>query len=243
MNIVVLMGGDNELFKSSTYTFPKPLIEIDNKPMAQHVVENIMPLIENGDKVIFVTRKEDSEKYYLTNALQLLVPDAVVVPVSGNTSGAAVTALLAIEEINEEESLLIINGDQIIERNLLELVNKMKSADAGVIVFRSVHPRWSFVRCDEDGYVVESAEKRPISNLATAGFYYYKKAHDFIESAKRMILKGSHVHDIYYVCPVFNEMILDNKKITVSEIENTEYHSLSTPKMVSKYEEYLINKC
>ena len=47
MNIVVLMGGDNELFKSSTYTFPKPLIEIDNKPMAQHVVENIMPLIEN----------------------------------------------------------------------------------------------------------------------------------------------------------------------------------------------------
>jgi NDP-sugar pyrophosphorylase family protein len=243
MNIVVLMAGDNELFKDSAYNFPKPLIEIDNKPMVQHVVENIMPLIEHGDKVIFVTRKEDSEKYYLTNTLQLLVPDAVVVPVSGNTSGAAVTALLAIEEMNEEKSLLIINGDQIIEKNLLELVNKMKDVDAGVVVFRSVHPRWSFVRCDEDGYVVESAEKRPISNLATAGFYYYKKAGSFIEAAKRMILKGSHVNNAYYVCPVFNEMILDNKKIIVTKIEDKEYHSLSTPKMVSKYEEYLINKC
>ena len=118
----------------------------------------------------------------------------------------------------------------------------MKDADAGVVVFKAVHPRWSFVQCDESGYVVESAEKKPISNLATAGVYYYKKADSFIEAAKRMILKGSHVNNIYYVCPVFNEMILDGKKIVVSEIEHTEYHSLSTPNLVSKYEEYLINK-
>ena len=37
MNIVVLMAGDNELFKGGVYNFPKPLVEIDNKPMAQHV--------------------------------------------------------------------------------------------------------------------------------------------------------------------------------------------------------------
>ena len=242
MNIVVLMAGDNELFKGGVYNFPKPLVEIDNKPMAQHVVDNIKPLIERGDKVIFITRKEDSEKYYLNNTLQLLVPSAVVVPVSGDTSGAAITALLAVEEINGNDSLLVINGDQIIEKDLPELLNKMEDSDAGVVVFRSVHPRWSFVRCDQDGFVVEAAEKKPISNLATAGFYYYKKAHDFIESAKRMILKGSDVGGVYYVCPVFNEMILDNKKITTAEIKSSEYHSLSSPKMISTYENYLLNK-
>jgi len=109
-------------------------------------------------------------------------------------------------------------------------------ADAGVFIFNSLHPRWSFVRTDEDGLVVEAAEKKPISNQATAGFYYYKKTFEYIKSAKRMILKGSDVNDLYYICPVFNEMILEQKKILTYSIDSKKYHSFMSPEKVKEFE-------
>ena len=239
INIVVLMAGAHKEFQESGYSFPKPLIEIANKPIAQLVVDNIRPLFDRSDNIVFVVRKEDSEKYYLNNVLNLLVPNSVVIPVAGDTAGAAITALLAIEEIDETKPLLIINGDQIIDANLLSLVDDIEGYDAGTVVFRSVHPRWSYVRCDKDNFVIEAAEKKPISDLATAGFYYYKKASSYIESVKSMILKDAHVGGVFYVCPVFNEMVLCQKRIAVTEISSKKYHSLMSPKMVAQYENYL----
>jgi len=163
-----------------------------------------------------------------------------VISAPGDTAGGAVSALLSIASVDMSDSLLIINGDQIIEDNLLELVINFDGLDAGVVVFNSVHPRWSYVACDKDGYVVEAAEKKPISDLATAGFYYYKLTSDFFEAVESMILKDSHVNGMFYVCPVFNEMVLNNKKIGTFKIDMKKYHSLMNPEMVRQYESYLI---
>ena len=236
MNIVILLAGPSDAFSESGYKYPKALVEVRNRPIIEHVVDNIRPLFHENNKIIFVTRENDNTKFYLDNILQLLVPGSSVVPVYGNTSGAAISTLLSIEKIDNSKSLLIINGDQIIDENLLELVNRLKGSDGGTVVFKSVHPRWSYVRCDEQGYVVEAAEKKPISNLATAGFYYYKRASDFIKFAKQMIMKDAHIDNNFYVCPVFNEMILAQKKITITEIDSNKYHSLMDPEMLSIYE-------
>ena len=236
MNIVILLAGPSDEFSESGHKYPKTLVEVRNRPIIEHVVDNIRPLFHENNKIIFVTRENDNTKFYLDNILQLLVPGSSVVPVYGNTSGAAISTLLSIEKIDNSKSLLIINGDQIIDENLLELVNRLKGSDGGTVVFKSVHPRWSYVRCDEQGYVVEAAEKKPISNLATAGFYYYKRASDFIKFAKQMIMKDAHIDNNFYVCPVFNEMILAQKKITITEIDSNKYHSLMDPEMLSIYE-------
>jgi NDP-sugar pyrophosphorylase family protein len=238
------MAGSNDLFKKEGYGFPKPLIEIGNKPIVQHVVESLSPILDNNCNIIFVVRQGDFDKYYLDKTIKLIIPQAKVVPVLEGNSGAAVTALLAIEEVNQDESLLIINGDQVIDTNPVEMLNKIKGkgADAGVVVFESVHPRWSYVKCSESGYVIEAAEKKPISNLATAGFYFYNKASYYFDAAKRMIIKDSHVGGIFYVCPVFNEMLLSCKKIVTVKIHQNKYHSFMSPKMVSVYEQYLLEK-
>jgi NDP-sugar pyrophosphorylase family protein len=244
MNIAILMAaGVDNFFKEKNYSFPKPLVEINNKTIAQHVVNSIEPFIQRGDKIIFVVRKDDNDKYYLNKTLKLLAPNSIVISIPGQTAGGAISALLSIEEVNELDPLLIMNGDQIIEDDLLKLTNNFVNldVDAGTLVFNSVHPRWSYIKCDEEGYVIEAAEKKPISNLATAGFYYYKIASDYFDSAKKMILKDSHVDGQFYVCPVFNEIVLNGKKIGVYKIEQNKYHSLMTEKMIKQYEEYLIN--
>ena len=241
MNIVVLMAGSSKLFISDGCLFPKMLLEVAGKTVVQRVIENINPLINNNEnKVIFVIRSEDSSKYYLDSTLKLLCPNSKIVMIPEGVSGAAISALLVIEHINEDESLLIFNGDQIIDADLLEVVNNMEAYDGGVIVFESVHPRWSYVKLDKDNLVSEAREKKPISNSATAGFYFFKIARDFIESTKQSVLKGSDLDGKFYVCPIFNEMILDGKKITAININSSEYHSLMNPKMLDSYEDILI---
>lgn len=41
MNILIPMAGAGSRFEKAGYTFPKPLIEVNGKPMIQAVVDNI----------------------------------------------------------------------------------------------------------------------------------------------------------------------------------------------------------
>lgn len=105
-------------------------------------------------------------------------------------------------------------------------------------MFRSVHPRWSFVALDKDGYVNETSEKRPISDMATAGCYYFKHGKDFVEAAFNTIRKDVNYNGSYYICSTYNELILTQKKVGVYEIPSKDYVSFATPQM---YENYLNN--
>ena len=75
--------------------------------------------------------------------------------------------------------------------------------------------------------LLEVAEKKIISEDATVGLYYWKKGKDFVESAERMIKKNIRVNNEFYVCPVYNEAILNNKRIVISKVE--EMQGLGTP--------------
>ena len=41
MNVLIPMAGAGSRFEKAGYTFPKPLIEVNGKPMIQIVVENL----------------------------------------------------------------------------------------------------------------------------------------------------------------------------------------------------------
>jgi dTDP-glucose pyrophosphorylase len=94
-----------------------------------------------------------------------------------------------------------------------------QSLDGGILTFTSTHPKWSYAKIDNNGFVVEVAEKNPISDIATTGVYFWKKGSDFVKYAESMISKNIRVNNEFYVCPVFNEAVLDNKKIKTFNIE------------------------
>jgi dTDP-glucose pyrophosphorylase len=139
---------------------------------------------------------------------------------------------------------VICNGDQIILADLPSALAdfKKRQLDGGVIVFEDVHPRWSFVKCNAEGLVVEAAEKRPISKLATAGFYYFQRGRDFVRAAERMILKDSQVDGLFYVCPAYNELLLENARVGVHVMPRQNYFSLATPQGAQIYTEFLKQK-
>jgi len=217
LNLLIPMAGAGSRFQQAGYTFPKPLIDVKGKPMIQTVVENLN--IEAN--FIFVVQKEHREKYNLDTLLNLITPNCKIVEVNGITEGAACTTLLAKEFINNDQALLMANSDQFAEWDSNEFMYKMieQKVDAGILSFESTHPKWSFVKIDENGYATEVAEKKPISNIATVGIYYWSKGSDYVKYAEQMISKNIRVNNEFYVCPVFNEAIKDNKKIKTFNID------------------------
>jgi len=233
MNIVVLMAGASTNFAEKGYMYPKYLLDYKGKPIVQHVVDSLKPLNAN---LSFVILKEDDDKAFIASTLQILAPNANIYKVNKLTKGAVCSALFAIDSINNNEELLLINGDQLLTSGLVESIEvfRQKQYEGGIIVFRSVLPRWSFVALDEKGLVCETSEKRPISDLATAGCYWFKHGKDFVEAAYNIIRKDENFSGNYYICSTYNELILRQQKVGVYEIPMENYLSFATPQL---YEE------
>jgi dTDP-glucose pyrophosphorylase len=156
MNILLLMSGSSEVFQEAGYSYPKNLIEIDGLPLVQQVMESLSSLRQFDSQFICLIRQEENRQHHTGSVIRLLAPDTIIHEVRGTTAGAACTALLAIEHINNDKPLVIINGDQIIETNLAATLSdfQYRHLDGGIVVFEAVHPRWSYVRCNSEGLVV-----------------------------------------------------------------------------------------
>lgn len=217
LNVLIPMAGAGSRFQQAGYTFPKPLIEVRGKPMIQVVVENLN--IEAN--YIFICQREHYDTYNLKYLLNLIAPNCKIVLVDGITEGAACTTLLAKEFIDNDQPLVMANSDQYIEWNSNEVMYAFNAdaIDGGILTFNASHPKWSYAKLDENGFVSEVAEKKVISDLATVGVYYWSKGSDYVKYAEQMIEKNVRVNNEFYVCPVFNEAIGDGKKIRVKNIE------------------------
>ena len=207
------MAGEGSRFSKEGYTFPKPLIDVNGKPMIQTVVENL----DYDAEYIFLVRKEHLETYEgLYSTLERITNGKFkVVQIDELTEGAACTALLAKDYIDDSEDLLIANSDQFIEYSPenFKTLKEMTDADAIVYTFEAVHPKWSFVKTNSRGVVTEVAEKKPISNIATCGIYWYRRGSDFVKYANKMIEKDIRVNGEFYIAPVYNELIKDGKTL------------------------------
>ena len=236
MNVLIPMAGRGSRFATQGYTFPKPLIDVKGKPMIQVVTENL----NIKANYTFIVQKEHYEKYSLQHLLNLIAPNCNIVQVDGITEGAACTTLLAKEYIDNDEPLLMANSDQFVEWDSNETLYAFTNGncDGGIITFPATHPKWSYAKLGDDGYVSEVAEKKPISEHATVGIYWWSKGSDYVKYAEQMIEKDIRVNNEYYVGPVFNEAIQDGKKVRIKEIDKEGMWGIGTPEDLNYFLEH-----
>jgi len=231
MNVLIPMAGAGSRFEDAGYTFPKPLIEVGTKPMIQVAVDNL-----NIDAHhIFIVRKEHYENYNLETVLNLIKPNCTIIQIDILTEGAACTTLLASKYIDNNAPLVIANSDQFVEWNSNEVLYAFSTegVDGGILTFQSTHPKWSYARLNNKGWVSEVAEKQPISTNATVGIYYYAKGSDYVRCANSMIKKNIRTNNEFYVCPVYNELIANGGKVRIKNIERM--WGLGTPEDLNNF--------
>jgi NDP-sugar pyrophosphorylase family protein len=236
INILLPISGKNSFFHESDYPYPKSLIEINGETMIERVLKNLKS-ISKQINFIFIVSAEDCKKYHFDNTLQLLTDGkAEIIIVDGVTKGAACSALLAIEKIQNDIPLIICNADQIFNCDLKEIINDFEKYDAGTIAFESVHPRWAYAKLDDRECLTQISEKNPISKNAVAGFYYFSKGSEFVDGAFDMISKSASVNDVYYISPVLNELVLKGRNVKVVKIDSQMYSSFYSPERIRHYE-------
>jgi dTDP-glucose pyrophosphorylase len=162
-----------------------------------------------------------------------------IVEVEKLTEGTACTILLARTHIDNDRPLLIANSDQLADFSCHDFVQDCldRDLDGSILVFKDParNPKWSFARLDEQGLVVEVAEKKPISDLATVGIYFFRRGADFVRAAADMIAHADRVNGEFYTCPVYNYAIRNGLRIGVYEIAPDAMHGLGTPEDLEGY--------
>ena len=236
LKLIFPLAGPSELFTNAGYTYPKPLVEVGGRTMIDLVLQNPSN-IKREHNFLFIIKEEDAIKYHMDNTLRLLKPGCEIIKLKKHTKGALCSTLMAVDMLSSDDSLLVLNGDQVIDADFNEIDEywQRENADAGIVTFKSVHPRWSYARI-EKGEVVQTAEKNPISNHAIAGYYYCKKASDYFEAAYQSIKNDVQLDGNFFISPVVNEYVLRNQKVVEHPILPEKYHSFYSPQMLMEYE-------
>ena len=213
------MAGKGLRLVDAGFEKPKPLVEIKNKTIMEWSINSL----NLDEKFIFCTKQEHIEKFEIDSKLREIINDCEIVPISYDTHGTVDTILNARKLIDNDEELLITDADHYVEWDH-EFFNqniRKRDIDGCTMVYPKpkINEAYSFVKLDDDGFVIESAEKIPISSIATVGIHYFKKGSDFVKYADEMIRRNLTVKNEYYVTPVFNIFVENNKKIVTMPVK------------------------
>ncbi|AMO48166.1 Nucleotidyl transferase [Kosakonia oryzendophytica] len=235
VNILVLAAGPttNEQRDGG---YPLCLTETDGVSLIERIVINTKGI--SNAQYSFALLEQDIEKYHLDRIVQLLAPNCIVSKIPEGTKGSACTALLAASQLDAANELLIISANELVDLDFTDALNEFRKnkLDGGTFVFKSIHPRYSYVSLDEKGFVIEAAQQKPISQQATAGVFWFARTGDFLEAAKNIIRKNASVNERFYVAPTFNELILRQMQIGVRNLKVSDYKPLKTERQVNQFE-------
>ena len=231
MNIVMPMAGRGSRFSNAGYEIPKPLIPIHGKPMVEWAVKSL-----NLDgKYIFIVQRHHIEQYDADAILKSIIPNCKIVAIDYVTDGQASSILLAEPWIDNSRPLLCVNCDQVVEWNSAEFLKVCNSwvgnrgmLDGVIPTFEVPVPstKWSYAKLDDDEFVIDVAEKTPISTHATSGIYHWLRGENFVAYAKQMIAQNLRINNEFYACPVYKEAIDDGLKF---KIFDSKVHTTGTP--------------
>lgn len=229
VNVVIPAAGEGSRFAKMLWKKPKPFIDVSGRPMLEQVIENVAP---KQAMVSLLLRKEHMDSYpELVHQIQ--AEGHHVIPVSRLTEGTASTVLLARRIFDNDLPLLVANSDQLVDFDVDAFICDCltRGLDGSILVFKDqlMDPKWSFAKLDENGLVIEVAEKKAISNLATVGIYFFAKGCDFVSAAVDMIVANDRVNNEFYTCPVYNYMIKNGAQIGIYEVPSDSMSGLGTP--------------
>jgi dTDP-glucose pyrophosphorylase len=235
MNIVMPMAGRGSRFAKLGISTPKPLILVRGKPMYAWATEGL-PL-SSARRLIFICLAE----HLADRALEADILSRyarfhpAIIGLNEVTQGQACTVLMARELIDNDEPLLIFNADTHCPTTIGEALKSFgPGIDGALDVFRARGDKWSFARINAEDRVLETAEKRRISDWATTGLYYFRRGRDFVHHATAMIEAQERSSNEFYIAPVYNRLIAAGADIRANKVDRV--WVLGTPEDLADFE-------
>lgn len=241
MKVIITMSGLGSRFSEIGIKIPKYKIIAKNKSIFEWSMLSLLDFYRH--KFIFIIREEALDELFLKEICSRLgICNYKFVILKSQTDGQATTAIYADKYIDDNESCIIYNIDTYVK--LYKILESDISDDLyGFIpVVVAEGTRWSFVKLNDIGMVEEVSEKKPISNLATIGFYYFKTWSLFKEAYRELrdsiILTNKEV----YIAPIYNYLLNNRLPIGIKKLSNKDVFILGTPEEIKQFDaNYLKN--
>ena len=232
------MAGEGSRFLNAGWNTPKPLIELDRKPLFLRAIGSVK--IEGiAMKYSFIVRQNHIEEYTIDKAIKEILPEAMIYAVEKTTRGAVETCLKAEEGIADDDAVVIMDCDlEFTSEKYTDIIRESLSmpgdkAKGGALVsFESDSPKYSYAEISGDGLVKRTAEKEVISNHALCGAYFFASGKEFKKVAHELVEAPMEKPELY-VSLLYNKLLESDSQVKIASMEM--YRSYGTPEEISKY--------
>jgi NDP-sugar pyrophosphorylase family protein len=228
------MAGLGSRFPRDKYYLPKPLIDVNGRPMITRALESL----DIDGQYHFILRNDEFLKI-TKDVISKTVKNPNFVIVDQTTEGPACSVLLFKEFINNDDELVTANCDQIMEWSSKLFFHNVRLYDGAVVTYYSDTDKNSYVKLDRQGRAIQFAEKEVISNISLNGIHYWKRGSDFVESAESMMADDDRApNGEFYIAPTYNYMIRAGKEIGIFHIPIEQHHAVGVPIDLERFLKY-----
>lgn len=226
--IVTAAAPTAKLFLDAGFPTIRNMALIDGKPLLVHSIESSAHPSEGA--IVVINRDEEESSQRCTPMLQSAALVNSIIKSPSSVKGALASALLGLGEIDLDRPLLLAPGDAILKVPFWKLLESAPhDASALTVAFKSSNPRWSYLKENERGEIIQVAEKRVVGRLATTGHFFFRRASDFLDASTWVLTNNAMVHDRFFVSTALNYLISMGKAVSAIQISRTHYESYSKP--------------
>lgn len=220
MNILTIFRGAKDLAADQ---YPDCLVDVEGAPLIEHLIKQVKT-VRNANH-IFAMHQQHIKRYHLNEVVRLLLPNAKIYQVDNEPEGDACTALLSWGCLDKDQPLLVTSGDSLIKDDINRILTdfRVRDLDGGIVVFKSIHPRYAYARLDATQQLIEITDHRPISQNACADFYYFQSAGMFLDAAQDLIRKDVRSDGRFSIPLVFNQMLLRQLRVGIYAVQKEQY--------------------
>jgi NDP-sugar pyrophosphorylase family protein len=242
--LILPLAGKGSRFREEGFDKPKPLIEVDGKPMIVKAVE----CLPQSDENVFICLEEHINDFQINQVLGNYYPNSKIWSLTDVTEGQACTCEIGMSQFNVdlENPIMISACDNGVYYDVDEYQRLVNDLENDIIVwsFRNnqtskVNPNmYAWLDVDDDGFIHHVSCKKfiyddPLKTHAIIGTMFFRKGKYFIDGFQKNIQDNIRTNGEFYVDDVLNQNIKDGLKVKVFEVEN--YICWGTPNDYKTY--------
>jgi len=210
MKGIILHGGHGTRLRPLTHTGPKQLLPIANKPMSQYGLETLRRAGIKDIALIIGGIGSNKVKEYYGNGSQFGVK---ITYIEQDSPRGIAHAVGLCKDFVENDKFLVFLGDNIIQKDINDFVEKFKHSDAvaSLLLCEVADPSKFGVAEIENGKLVKITEKpkKPVTNLVVTGIYFLTpKIFNIIKKLKPSWRNELEIADAFQI------LLNENEKIT-----------------------------
>lgn len=237
INVVLTMAGRGSRFYDAGYKVPKYEIMAHGRSLFEWSMLSLENFLTSDARCIFVCLKDNhSSDFVLRQTKSLGLTDVRIIELKAITDGQATSAYLSRELWNPDWPLLIYNIDTYVKPQALKPDEIRPGSDGWVPCFQVPGEHWSFVKLGDDGWAVDLAEKQRISNHASIGLYWFKRAGRYIELYDKFFSDPQNlVAGEKYIAPLYRQLLAEGGYVSLKDLSVSDVHVLGTPSELNQF--------